>query len=191
MFSLLPVSGKRGRARLCAVWGVERSNYVRGRKNTREARLGRCARARTAEPRLPLFLQSWRSRRSVRTGDLARNVVRKFSAVTAVRYHWIRVVESSPLAMKQGRRWLLQTQLLLFLASTATAEECPYPCVCHVNADAARTLTVDCRNQELFEVPLGVPPTTSHLSATRSSCFSHCHYNVPPAVTSAIITFSL
>ena len=49
---------KRGRARLCAVWGVERSNYVRGRKNTREARLGRCARARTAEPRLPLFLQS-------------------------------------------------------------------------------------------------------------------------------------
>ena len=168
---------KRGRARLCALWGVERSNYVRGRKNTREARLGRCARARTAEPRLPLFLQS-----SVRVPPATPQ------HCTEVRH---RGIESSPLAMKQGRRWLLQTQLLLFLASTATAEECPYPCVCHVNADAARTLTVDCRNQELFEVPLGVPPTTSHLSATRSSCFSHCHYNVPPAVTSAIITFSL
>jgi hypothetical protein len=71
--------------------------------------------------------------------------------------------------MKQGRRWLLQTQLLLFLASAATAEECPYPCVCHVNADAARTLTVDCRNQELFEVPLGVPPTTSHLDVSHNS----------------------
>ena len=132
------------------------------------------------------FLCSCRARCAYRRRP--RNIVRKFSAVTAVRH---RGIESSPLAMKQGRRWLLQTQLLLFLASTATAEECPYPCVCHVNADAARTLTVDCRNQELFEVPLGVPPTTSHLSATRSSCFSHCHYNVPPAVTSAIITFSL
>ena len=73
---------------------------------------------------------------------------------------------TGPVAMKQGRRWLLQPQylLLLLLLSLVRAEECPYPCVCHENSDAERTLTVDCRNQELFEIPLGIPPTTSHLS---------------------------
>lgn len=45
------------------------------------------------------------------------------------------------------------------------AEDCPLPCICYENADEERTLTVDCRNQGLLEIPLGVPPTTSHLLA--------------------------
>ena len=53
----------------------------------------------------------------------------------------------------------------ILLWSTVLAEDCPYPCVCFFNADEERTLTVDCRNQELFEIPLGVPPTTTHLLA--------------------------
>ena len=63
-------------------------------------------------------------------------------------------------------RWLLLVAFIIAQSWRAgRAEDCPYPCVCYPNQDPERTLTVDCRNQELFEIPLGIPPTTSHLLA--------------------------
>jgi len=41
---------------------------------------------------------------------------------------------------------------------------CPFPCVCYPNLDEDRsTLTVDCRGQELMEVPYLIPNSTRHL----------------------------
>lgn len=41
--------------------------------------------------------------------------------------------------------------------------QCPNPCRCFNNFDAAGTITVDCRGQDLFEIPFPIPPETSSL----------------------------
>lgn len=64
------------------------------------------------------------------------------------------------------RLLLLVECIQILLLCTVYAKDCPHPCICYVNADEESTLTVDCRNQELFEIPLGIPPTTSHLLAS-------------------------
>lgn len=66
-------------------------------------------------------------------------------------------------------RCLLLLAACIIQWCTVSAEECPYPCTCHVNSDEARSVTVDCRNQDLFEIPLGVPPTATHLSVTATA----------------------
>ena len=43
-------------------------------------------------------------------------------------------------------------------------QECPFPCVCFANLGEDRsTLTVDCRGQELQQLPYPIPNSTSHL----------------------------
>lgn len=56
--------------------------------------------------------------------------------------------------------WLL---VLLILTSYGESFECPDPCRCFPNFDAALTITVDCRGQDLFEIPFPIPPETSSL----------------------------
>lgn len=65
-------------------------------------------------------------------------------------------------------RWLLAVQLAFLFARACLAEfvvdGCPFVCQCFPNlGEDSGTLTVDCRGQDLFQIPAPLPITTSHL----------------------------
>ena len=59
--------------------------------------------------------------------------------------------------------------LLVPLLSTASAQ-CPHPCICYHNFDSLRSLTVDCRGQDLYEIPVAIPAETSSLYVVHCTC---------------------
>lgn len=81
---------------------------------------------------------------------------REYSAAT-----WSALVHGS--AQLASKMLVLGLILVLLTSHGVKAFQCPDPCRCFPNFDAGRTITVDCRGQDLFEIPFPIPPETRSL----------------------------